>query len=128
MKDLKEKTIRGGSARLAAQVANFVLRIGSFMILARLLGPDEFGLVGMVTVFTGVLTLFRDFGLSSAAIQRAEVTEEQISTLFWINVAVGLFLGLVSVAMAPLIADFYHQPRLRAVTISLAAGFLFNSL
>ena len=64
MKDLKEKTIRGGAARLSAQVANFVLRLGSLMVLARLLGPKDFGLVGMVTAFTGVLTLFRDFGLS----------------------------------------------------------------
>ena len=60
------------------------------MVLARLLGPKEFGLVGMVTAFTGVLGLFRDFGLSSAAIQRTTVTDEQISTLFWINVLVGV--------------------------------------
>lgn len=127
MNDLKEKTIRGGFARLAAQAANFVLRMVSLMVLARLLGPKDFGLVGMVTVFTGVLTLFRDFGLSSAAIQRAEVTEEQISTLFWINLSVGVFLGLLSLAMAPFIAAFYHEPRLVAVTTVLAAGFLFNA-
>ena len=72
MKDLKEKTIRGGLARLCAQGANFLLRVGSLMVLARLLGPKDFGLVGMVTAFTGVLTLFRDFGLSSAAIQRID--------------------------------------------------------
>lgn len=128
MKDLKEKTIRGGFARLFAQGANFLIRVVSLMILARLLGPKEFGLVGMVTAFTGVLSLFRDFGLSSAAIQRATVTEEQVSTLFWINVLVGLLLGLLSSAMAPIIAGFYHEPRLYAVTIALAAGFLFNAV
>ena len=89
MKDLKEKTIRGGLARLCAQGANFVLRLGSLMVLARLLGPKDFGLVGMVTAFTGVLTLFRDFGLSAAAIQRKDVTDEQMSTLFWINMLLG---------------------------------------
>ena len=56
MKDLKEKTIRGGLVRLIAQGANFFLRLGSLVILARLLGPKDFGLVGMVTAFTGVLT------------------------------------------------------------------------
>ena len=127
MKDLKAKTIRGGLARLCAQGANFALRLGSLMVLARLLGPKDFGLVGMVTAFTGVLTLFRDFGLSSAAVQRTTVTEEQISTLFWINVLVGLLLGLLSVALAPVIAAFYHEPRLVAVTVVLAAGFLFNA-
>lgn len=127
MKDLKEKTIRGGAARLSAQVANFVLRLGSLMVLARLLGPKDFGLVGMVTAFTGVLTLFRDFGLSSAAIQRPNVTEEQLSTLFWINLLVGAVLAVVSVVLAPMIASFYHEPRLIAVTMALAAGFIFNA-
>jgi PST family polysaccharide transporter len=127
MKDLKQKTIQGGFARLCAQAANFLLRLVSLMILARLLGPKDFGLVGMVTAFTGVLSLFRDFGLSSAAIQRTTVTEEQISTLFWINLLVGVLLGLLAVAMAPALAAFYHEPRLLAVTIVLAAGFLFNA-
>ena len=106
MKDLKEKTIHGGLARLAAQAANFVLRLGSLTVLARLLGPKEFGLVGMVTAFTGVLDLFRDFGLSAATIQRKRVTDEQISTLFWVNLLVGALLGILAVAMAPAIAAF----------------------
>jgi O-antigen/teichoic acid export membrane protein len=127
MKDLKERTIRGGLARLCAQGANFALRLGSLMMLARLLGPKDFGLVGMVTAFTGVLNLFRDFGLSSAAVQRTTVTEEQISTLFWVNLLFGALLGLVAAAMAPAIAAFYGEPRLVWVTIVLAAGFVFNA-
>lgn len=97
------------------------------MVLARLLGPKDFGLVGMVTAFTGVLTIFRDFGLSSAAVQRTTVTDEQISTLFWINMFVGVLLGIVVVAAAPAIAAFYHEPRLFGVTAILALGFLFNA-
>jgi O-antigen/teichoic acid export membrane protein len=127
MKDLKEKTIRGGLARLCAQGANFFLRLGSLMVLARLLGPKDFGLVGMVTAFTGVLTLFRDFGLSAVAIQRKNVTGEQLSTLFWINILIGVLLGILSLAMAPVIAAFYHEPRLIGVTVVLAAGFFFNA-
>lgn len=128
MKDLKEKTIRGGLARLCAQAANFLLRLVSLMVLARLLSPNDFGLVGMVTAFTGVLTLFRDFGLSAAAVQRAHVTEEQVSTLFWINVIVGAFLAIVTLAMAPIIAAFYHEPRLVGVTAALAASFFLNAM
>jgi O-antigen/teichoic acid export membrane protein len=127
MKDLKEKTIRGGLARLCAQGVNFFLRLGSLMILARLLGPKEFGLVGMVTAFTDVLTLFRDFGLSSAAIQLKTITNEQISTLFWINIFVGILLELLAVAGAPVIAAFYHEPRLFGIAAVLAFGFLFNA-
>jgi O-antigen/teichoic acid export membrane protein len=125
--DLKGKTIRGGLARLVAQGANLLSRVAALMLLARLLSPKDFGLVGMVTALTGVLTLFRDFGLSSAAVQRASVSEEQISTLFWINILLGALLGLVMAAMAPVIAAFYHEPRLVAVTIVLATGFLINA-
>ena len=128
MKDLKERTVRGGVARLVAQVTNFVFRLGSLMVLARLLGPKDFGLVGMVTAITGVLNLFRDFGLSTAAVQRTTVTEEQISTLFWINVLVGAILTAATAACAPLIAAFYHEPRLVWVTAAVASGFLFNAL
>jgi O-antigen/teichoic acid export membrane protein len=127
VKDLKEKTIRGGFARMCAQAANFLLRLVSLVVLARLLGPKDFGLVGMVTAFTGVLSLFRDFGLSSAAIQRATVSEEQVSTLFWINMLVGVLLGLLTLGMAPLVAAFYHEPRLLAVTAVLATSFVFNA-
>jgi PST family polysaccharide transporter len=127
MKNLKEKTIRGGFARMCAQAASLLLRVGSLMVLARLLGPKDFGLVGMVTAFTGVLELFRDFGLSSATVQRTTVTDEQISTLFWINIVVGAALGLLAAAVAPAIAAFYHEPRLVGVTTVLAAGFLFNA-
>jgi O-antigen/teichoic acid export membrane protein len=127
MKDLKERTIRGGLARLCAQGADFTLRLLSLMVMARLLGPKDFGLVGMVTAFTGVLILFRDFGLSAAAIQRPVVTEEQKSTLFWINVLFGAGLVLLTIAMAPFIAAFYHEPRLVGVASALACSFLLNA-
>ena len=128
MRDLKEKTIRGGLARLMAQGADFCLRLVSLMVLARLLDPKDFGLVGMVTAFTGVLMLFRDFGLSAAAIQHTTVTEDQLSNLFWINVLAGILLALLLVAAAPAIAKFYHEPRLRAVSAVLALSFLFNAV
>ena len=103
MKDLKEKTIRGGVARLCAQGANFRASLGSLMVLARLLDPKDFGLVGMVTAFHwSAEALFRDFGLSSAAMSNVRhVTEEQSSTLFWINVLVGAILAVLVVALAP---------------------------
>src|SRR5215468_3355596 len=128
MKDLKEKTIRGGAARLLSQAANFAFRIGSLMVMARLLAPEDFGLVGMVTAFTGVLNLFRDFGLSTATVQRENVTEEQLSTLFWINVLVGVILAALAVIFAPLVVRIYHEPRLFWITVILASGFLFNAV
>ena len=127
MEDLKGKTIRGGFARVAAQGANFLLRLLTLMILARLLVPSDFGLVGMVTAFTGALALFRDFGLSAATIQLATVTEEQISALFWVNLLIGVVLGITALVMSPIIAALYHEPRLIGITAALALGFVFNS-
>jgi PST family polysaccharide transporter len=127
MHDLKVKVIRGGLARLCAQGVSFILRLGSLVILARLLNPKDFGLVGMVTAFTGFLALFGDFGLGSAAIQHTTVTEEQKSTLFWINVLLGALLSLLTLAMAPAIAAFYREPQLFGVTAVLGTGFFFGA-
>jgi O-antigen/teichoic acid export membrane protein len=127
MKDLKERTLRGGFAKVCAQGANFLLRIGALMVLARLLDPKDFGLVGMVTAVTGVFSLFKDAGLSMATVQRTTITNEQVSTLFWINMLVGAILGLLSLAIAPILVSFYHEPRLFWVTAALAVGFLFNA-
>src|SRR6267378_982967 len=126
MKDLKERVVRGGLAKICAQAVTFTLRVGSLMVLARLLEPKDFGLVGMVTAFTGVLYLFRDFGLSTATVQRVNVTEDQISTLFWINILVGAILWLSLTLAAPFVVSFYHEPNLFWLTVILATGFLFN--
>jgi O-antigen/teichoic acid export membrane protein/glycosyltransferase involved in cell wall biosynthesis len=127
MQDFKKRTIRGGVAKVVAQGTTFSLRLGSLMILARLLNPRDFGLVGMVMALTGVLNLFRDFGLSAATVQRVKVTAEQVSTLFWINVVVGVGLTALTMAAAPAIAAFYHEPRLLWITIVLAFGFVINA-
>ena len=127
MQDLKAKTIQGGLARVGAQGVTFVLRVLSLVVLARLLTPADFGLVGMVTAFTGVLTLFRDFGLSSATVQRLTITDEQMSTLFWINLCLGAVLWLVAALVAPAVAAFYGKPELFSMTIVLGAALLFNA-
>lgn len=127
MKDLKGKAVRGGAVRIANVGANFAIRLCTLMVLARLLNPADFGLVGMVTAFTGLLSMFRDFGLSAVAVQRAHITDEQASGLFWINILAGVGLALVTVGAAPAIADFYHDHRLIGVTIAMAAALLFNA-
>ncbi len=128
MEDLKQRTLQAGIAKLGAQAIGFVLRIGSLMILARLLDPKDFGVVGMVTVVTGAFSLLRDAGLSTATVQRAVVTKGEISGLFWINVLVGFGLATLLVAVGPLLAAFYGEPRLVLVTVAFASGFVFTAL
>lgn len=113
--------------KVGAQGVNFILRVGSLMVLARLLDPKDFGLVGMVTAVTGVFNIFKDAGLSLVTIQRSTITNEEVSTLFWLNMAVGVILGLLSFAMAPILVMFYHESILFWVTAALATGFVFNA-
>ena len=127
MEILKQRAIRGGFAKLIGQAATFVLRLFYMMVVARLLTPAEFGLVAMVTAVTGVYDLFRDGGLSAAAIQQVIVTEEQKSALFWVNMAIGGLLSLLCLLTAPILVHFYNEPRLFWVTIALSAGFICNS-
>jgi O-antigen/teichoic acid export membrane protein len=99
--------------------------MGSMLVLSRLLVPADFGLVGMATVCTGFLELFRDAGLSMATIQRVTITRAQISTLFWINVAVGAALAALCAAMAPRLTTFYHEPGLLWVVFRMLAPAIF---
>ena len=78
MEDLKGKTIKGAFVKVCAQVATSILRLGSLMILARLLDPKDFGLVAMVTAVTGILGLFKEAGLSMVTIQRSTISNENI--------------------------------------------------
>jgi O-antigen/teichoic acid export membrane protein len=127
MSDLKAKALRGGFAKMCAQALNFSLRIGSMMILARALEPSDFGLVGMVTAVTGAFSLFKDAGLSVVTVQRAAITDDELSALFWVNMLVGLVLALFCVAAAPALVSFYGEPRLFWVACLSGAGFLFNA-
>src|SRR5256886_15967387 len=126
--DLKRKSVVGGVAAVSAQGARFVVQTATTMVLARLLSPEDFGLQGMVLVVIGFLGLFRDAGLGMATVQRLEVTHEQTSTLFWINVAVGAILAALFAALGPLLVSFYHEPRLYWVAVVSGATFMFSGL
>jgi len=126
MKELKEQSLRAAFIKIFAQGANLLLRVGSLMVLARLLDPRDFGLVGMATAITGGFNVFKDAGLAMVTIQRATITNEEVSTLFWINMLVGFLLGVLSLAIAPFLVTFYHEPALFWVTASLATGFIFT--
>jgi PST family polysaccharide transporter len=98
----------------------------STMILARLLTPRDFGLVAMVTTVTSFLGVFKDAGLSIATVQRERITHAQVSNLFWINIAVSAVTALTLATAAPVIARFYHTPRLIGITLCLSITFLIS--
>jgi PST family polysaccharide transporter len=125
--DLKGRTISGGFITIASQGTQFLLNLASIMVMARLLTPKDFGLYAMVTTIMGFLWMFQDAGLSTATVQRQQITHAQVSNLFWVNVGVGGITALVVAALAPVVAWFYHEPRLVGVTLVLSSTFLLAS-
>ena len=96
-------------------------------ILARLLTPSDFGLIAMVVVFSNFVAIFAGFGLNSAIVQKKDVSDEALSSIFWINVGLGALLSAVFAASAPLIAAFYSQPRLAPLVVFISTTFFITS-
>ncbi len=109
--DLRGRSVRGGAVTLVGQAAKFVLTLASMAVLARILTPEDFGLIAMATVVIGFTSVFKDMGLSMATVQRAEVRHSQVSTLFWLNVLASVAIAVVTAAAAPALAWFYKEPR-----------------
>ena len=126
--DLKQKTLRGGVNTFGAEFFSFGFRIVSNIILARLLLPEHFGLIAMVTALTSIAERFKDLGLSSATVQRKVISHEEVSTLFWINLGFGIIFMLLVASLSPLIAKFYSDKRLIGITLALSSGFVFGGL
>lgn len=124
---LGRRTASNAVVTTAAQGIRFATNIASTLVLARLLTPQDFGLVAMVTAFTGFLEVLKDAGLSTATVQRQEITQAQVSNLFWVNLGIGIFITCLVSALSPALAWFYHEPRLVPVAITLSLTFLLTA-
>jgi O-antigen/teichoic acid export membrane protein len=127
MDDLKARAVRGGFAKLCGQATNFLLRLAFLAVLARFLSPEDFGLIGMVTVVTGLSGILTNAWLSAGSVQQATIDERQLSTLFWVYLSFGAALFVLCLAAAPLLVAFYGEPRLFWVTATLGLGCLFST-
>lgn len=125
---LKKQTISGiiwsGVERFSVQGIQFFVMI----IMARLLTPKDYGLVGMLTVFIAIAQTLIDSGFSQALIRKQDRTETDNSTVFYFNIVVGLFIYLIFYITAPLIANFYQTPSLVPIMRVISIGVIFNSL
>lgn len=126
--DLKGRSVRGGAITILAQGSKFFVQLGSTALLARLLTPNDYGLIGMATPIIGFVQLFKDLGLSTATIQQDEINHQQVSTLFWINLAVSAVISLIFAALAPVVAWFYQEPRLLDIVLVLSSIFVLGGL
>lgn len=118
---LRRNTILGAFQTFSGQGIRFVLQLISTIVLARLLSPEDFGLVAMVFVVTTFINIFRDIGLTKAAIQKEQITGDQLSSLFWINLAVCLGFATLLFALSPVVVAFYGRPELSSVVTAYAA-------
>lgn len=126
LENIGHRAISGGFVTFSAQAVQFALNFAAAAVLARLLSPKDFGLVGMVLGVTGVVSVFKELGLSTATVQKDVITQEQVSNLFWINVGFSGILSAVSAGLAPLVAMFYRDPRVTGIMLTLSLTFLLT--
>src|SRR5260370_4095407 len=123
-KELGRLALRGGIVSVAMQYGNGALQIAAAIALARILAPEDFGLVAIVTVLTSFAPLLIDFGLGDTTTQRSKITRSQVSSLFWLSSGIGLAIAVVVAACSPLIAWIYREPRLEAIALYTAILFV----
>ena len=125
---LKRKAVNGVLWRIAEQGANQVIALVISIILARLIMPDQFGMVAMLVVFTAIAEVFIDSGFSTALIRKNDRTQEDCSTVYWFNIIVAITCYSILFLCAPLVAEFYGMaelsPILRVTSIRLVIGSL----
>ena len=110
--------------KVSAQTVHFVIGI----ILARLLSPSEFGIIGMITIFTALAQTFTDSGLSSALIQKKNCSDADYSTIFYFNIVVAVICYGILYMASPYIASFYKMPQLNEVTRVVSLSIIISGL
>lgn len=126
--DLKRKTVKGffwsSLESLFSQGQGIIFGI----FLARMLSPQEFGLIGMITIFISIAQVFVDSGLSQSLIRKQNCTTYDYSTIFWVNIVIGLVCYVIIWIAAPFIAGFYGKPELVLLTRVTALAILIGSV
>lgn len=126
--DIKNKVVSGmlwtGFEKLGAQLIQFVVGI----IIARKLLPEDYGLIGMLTIFISIAQIFIDSGFANALIQKKDRNPDDYSTVFYFSIISGILIYLLLYLVAPLIASFYNQPILTAITRIYTISLVINSL
>lgn len=125
---LKDKTIKGVAWSGLDNIAKYVVTFIVSIILARLLSPDDYGLIGIISIFTTVCTALIDGGFGDALVRKKDVTDDDYNTVFIVNFGMSMLLYAVIYACSPLIANFFGRDELVALTqvssLSLIVGAL----
>ncbi len=125
---LRLKTFSAVRWTTTATVSHALLQITQVAVMARILDPTDYGLMAMVSVVLKFATLFSDLGLNSAYVQRQNITPQERSSLFWINIWASLILCLLVIAASPLLAKFFGDVRLTPLLMLSASTFVLTAL
>jgi PST family polysaccharide transporter len=125
---LRAKATRAVAWSGISQLVIFATQFTVNVATARLLAPEDFGLVAMVTVFTGFAALFVDMGLGLALVQIPVLERRHENTVFWLQLLMGVAMGLVTLAAGPALGWFYGDDRVVLIAIALSPSFLLLSL
>lgn len=125
---LKDKTVKGTIWSGIDNVAQFGVTFLVGIVLARLLTPDDYGLIGIITIFTAVCTALINGGFTTALIRKKDTTDDDYNTAFLVNLGISLLLYVVIYLCSPLIADFFHRVELVALTQVSSLGLIIGAL
>lgn len=125
---LGRASLHSGVTFVAARGLNIFVQLASTVVLARLLGPHDFGLVAMMLALIGFAPMFIDLGMSEASAQRARISRVEVSTLFWLNVLIGVVLAGALAASGGLIARAFGEPSLAGMALALSVTFVMMAL
>ena len=121
---LRDSATVGVKSMGVASAITIVTQLLQYTILARLLSPEDFGLMNMMIVVFGLAQAFGDMGISNAIIHRQDATADQLSSLYWLNIFAGIAVFALVVALSPLVVLFYREPRLQGMIVVGSAMFL----
>ncbi len=125
--NLKEQVISGVAWSTVARVLQQVGQILFSVLLARLLFPKDYGLIGMVWVFAGFADIFSDFGFRTALIEKRTLEERHLNSIFWLTLVLGSALTAAFIRLSPYIAAFYHEPLLQPLCGMVAFNYFLRS-
>ena len=124
---LQTKTVKGISWSAISQVSTQGIQFVVKLVLARILVPEDFGIIGMALIFTAFIQTVNELGLSISIIQRKDVKERHLSTSFWANIFIGIVICVIAIIASPLVADFFKEEGLQPIIRVLSIGFILGS-
>jgi len=127
-KSLTNKTIKGVGWNTLDKLLNYGISFIVSVVLARILSPDEYGLIGIILIFTGVFNTILDGGLQTALIRKNQVTDDEYCTVFYINIALSIIFTLLLISAAPYIAIYFNRVELTPLIRAMSSILIINAL